>query len=74
MSRKRYPHEFKKQVVDEFERGNLTAQVLGRKHNVQPISIYQWSKKLRTGTLVTSPSKQERDLEKKFAAAERKMG
>jgi transposase-like protein len=74
MSRKRYSHEFKKQVVEEFERGVLTAQALGRKHNVHPISIYQWSKKLRTGTLVTSPSKRERDLEKKLAAAERKIG
>ena len=74
MTRKRYSHDFKKQVVEEFERGAMTAQALGRKHNVHPISIYQWSKKLRTGTLVTSPSKRERDLEKKLAAAERKIG
>lgn len=74
MARKRYSHDFKKQVVEEFERGGFTAQALGRKHNVHPISIYQWAKKLRAGTLVNTSSKRERDLEKQLAAAERKIG
>lgn len=74
MSRKRYSHDFKKQVVEEFERGDLTAQALGRKHNVHPISVYQWAKKLREGTLQSTPTKRERELEKKLAATERKVG
>lgn len=73
-SRKRYSHEFKKQVVEELERGAGTAQELGRKHNVHPISIYQWAKKFREGTLVDRPSQRERKLEKKLAEAERQIG
>lgn len=73
-TRKRFSHDFKRQVVEEFERGELTAQALGRKHSVHPISIYQWSKKLREGTLAERPSPRERDLEKKLAVAERKVG
>ena len=74
MTRKRYSFEFKKQVVGELERGELTAQALGRKHNVHPISIYQWARKLREGTLQNAPTKRERELEKKLAQAERKVG
>jgi transposase len=73
-TRKRYSHDFKRQVVEEFERGILTAQALGRKHNVHPISIYQWAKKLREGALIDRPSRKEKELEKKLAAAERKIG
>jgi transposase-like protein len=47
---------------------------LGRKYGVHPISIYQWAKKLREGTLANSPTKREKELEKKLAAAERKIG
>ncbi len=73
-TRKRYAHETKRQVVEEFERGGTTAQELGRKYGVHPISIYQWAKKLREGTLQSSPTKRERELEKKLAQAERKIG
>jgi len=74
MTRRRHSYDFKRQVVEEFERGGLTAQELGRKHKVHPISIYQWAKKLREGSLQNSPTKKERELEKKLAAAERKIG
>jgi transposase-like protein len=73
-TRKRYSHDFKRQVVEQFERGESSAQELGRKLNVHPISIYNWARKVREGTLRSSPTKRERDLEKKLAAAERKIG
>lgn len=72
--RTRHSFEFKKKVVEEFERGLGTAQELGRKHNVHPISIYQWKKKFEDGTVLDRPSKRERELEKQLAAAERKIG
>jgi hypothetical protein len=34
----------------------------------------QWAKKLREGSLQNSPTKKERELEKKLSAAERKIG
>ena len=74
MARKRYSHDFKRQVVEAFERGDGTAQELGRTHNVHPISIYNWAKKLKDGTLLDRPSKRERELEKNLAGAERKIG
>lgn len=70
----RHSYEFKKKVVEEFERGLGTAQELGRKHNVHPISIYQWKKKFEDGSIFDRPTKREKDLEKKLAQAERKIG
>jgi transposase-like protein len=72
--RSRHSFEFKKKVVEEFEKGLGTAQELGRKHGVHPISIYQWKKKFEEGTVVDLPTKRERELEKQLAEAERKIG
>lgn len=72
--RKRHNFEFKQKVVDEYLLGVGTAQELGRKHGVHPISIYQWAKKFQEGTIKNGPTKRERELEKKLAMAERKVG
>ena len=72
--RRRHTFEFKKKIVEEYESGKSTAQELGRKHGVHPISIYQWSKKLSEGTIVDGPTKREKELEKKLAKAEQKIG
>lgn len=49
--RSRHSFEFKKKVVEEFEKGLGTAQELGRKHGVHPISIYQWKKKCKSSRI-----------------------
>ena len=72
--RKRHNYEFKQKVVDEYLGGGVTAQELGRKHGVHPANIYQWSKQLKDGTMNTGPTKRERELEKKLALSESKVG
>lgn len=45
---RRFSDEFKKALVSEFEKGNLSVRQLGRLHSVHFQSIYNWIYKFST--------------------------
>lgn len=71
--RRRIAYEIKQKIVEEFERGEGTAQELGRKYGVHPINIYQWKKKFAEGTMVDRPSKKEKELSKEVEYYKKKV-
>ncbi len=71
--RTRHSFEFKKKVVEEFITGAGTAQELGRKHNVHPISIYQWAKKLRSGEMIERATVLEKKQAKEIEYYKKKV-
>ena len=81
---KKYTEAFKKQVVQEYEQGNLNKDQLMRKYDLGGHSlVLQWcrkygrlvySKQSSTGRPMKDPQKQRiKELEKKLEAAELKL-
>ncbi len=64
--RRHFESGFKKQVVMEVERGELSLSAAGRKYELSPILISQWRDKFREGALSSEPTKKERELEKEI--------
>jgi transposase-like protein len=71
--RTRHSFEFKKKIVDEFDAGVGTAQELGRKYGVHPISIYQWAKKLRSGEMIARATVLEKKQAKEIEYYKKKV-
>lgn len=80
--RRKFSDEFKKQLVEEFERGELSVHELGRLHQIDSTVIYRWiyrySSYNKRGYRVIehqmSSSKKIKELEHKIKELEQKVG
>jgi len=65
-TRKTYSIDFKREIVNRIESGQITQSAAAREYKVSPAAIGQWRAKLAEGALVEKPSKRERELEKEL--------
>ena len=79
---RRFSDEFKKALVSEFEKGNLSVRQLGRLHSVHFQSIYNWiykfstfnEKGYRVVEMKDSTSKKLKEQEQRIKELERAVG
>lgn len=82
LKRKRYALAFKKAIVQDFESGQYSAQQLARLHGIALQSVYNWihqlsqlnQKGLRIVEYANSSQEKLRQLERKVADLERRLG
>ena len=80
--RRKFPEEFKKNLVNDFEKGMYSVSQLERLHNISDRVIYRWIYKYSTfnekGSRIIemkeSSSKKVKDLEKRIKELERTVG
>jgi transposase-like protein len=73
-SRRSFPYEFKKMIVELAESGQYSVNQIARDHDISPGLILQWQKKLSSGELVKEPSWREKQLEAELEAYKKKVG
>jgi len=81
-SQRNFSEIFKKSIVKEFEKGNLSIKQLSKLHNIAPTQLYNWvykfsnfnEKGTRIVEMENSSSKKIKDLEKRLKELERKIG
>lgn len=73
-SRRSFPYEFKKMIVDLAETGQYSLNQVARDHDISPGLILQWRAKLSAGQLVKEPTFRERQLEAELEAYKKKVG
>jgi transposase-like protein len=73
-SRRSFPYEFKKMIVDLAEAGQYSINQIARDHDISPGLIQQWQKKLSSGELAKEPSWREKQLEAELEAYKKKVG
>jgi transposase-like protein len=69
---KRVSAEKKKEIVELVGSGQMSVTEAGREFGVHPVTIGNWIKK--SGQVDEGPTLRERELEKKLAQAERRLG
>ena len=73
-SKRSFPFEFKKMVVELAESGQYTLNQIARDHDISPGLITHWRQKLSTGEIVREPSWREKQLEAELEAYKKKVG
>ena len=73
-SRRSFPFEFKKMIVEQAESGQYSLNQIARDHDISPGLITQWRAKLSSGELVREPSWREKQLEAELEAYKKKVG
>ena len=64
--RKHYEIGFKRQVVLELEKGQMSVSGASRKYGVSPVTLKNWQERFAAGRLQDGPTKRERELEKEL--------
>ena len=80
--RRLYSDDFKRSIVEDFEKGRLSVQQLGRVHHLSRVSIYQWIHKFSTFNekgfrvieMKSSSSQKVKELEQRVKELERMVG
>ena len=72
--RRKFETEFKRQLLDQIEAGQLTAQQAAREHQLSRSLIEYWRQQYRNNALVDRPSKRERQLEAENEKLKAKIG
>ena len=72
--RRKFETEFKRQLLDQIEAGQLTAQQAAREHQLSRSLIEYWRQRYRNNALVDRPSKRERQLEAENEKLKAKIG
>jgi transposase-like protein len=73
-SRRSFPFEFKKMIVELADSGRYSVNQIARDHDISPGLILQWQKKLSSGELIKEPSWREKQLEAELEAYKKKVG
>lgn len=75
-ARPSFSSEFKRQVAEERLSGERSQAEQCRRHELSPALVRDWIRKYETGALDGEPlpTPRERDLERRIAALERKVG
>ena len=73
-SRRSFPFEFKKMIVELADAGQFSINQIARDHDIAPGLILQWRSKLNSGELVKEPSWREKQLEAELDAYKKKVG
>lgn len=71
--RKKYDTEFKKQLVQKIESGELSHGQAMREYGLSSSTIWTWMTKIRAGTLIDKPSFKEKDLERENRELKEKL-
>ena len=69
-----YTEEFKRDLLGQIERGEITVSAAAREHNISHSLIEKWQQKERIGQITGKPSSRERQLEKELDLYKRKVG
>lgn len=72
--RRKFDLEFKQKVVAEIESKATTLTAAAREHGISPTVIKYWQKQLLEGTLSSTPSAREKQLEKENEKLRAKIG
>lgn len=69
-----YSYQFKKDIVDQIESGQITITEVAREHNLMRSLISRWIKQLHKGSLVEKPTAREKALERELEHYKKKVG
>lgn len=73
-SRRSFPFEFKKMIVELADAGQYSVNQIARDHDISPGLVLQWRARLSAGELVKEPSYREKQLEVELDAYKKKVG
>lgn len=77
-ARRSFTTDFKRRVVEEYLDGRSSQAQLCRRYELSPTLVREWRRKYETGEFdgpdPTTASQRERELERRIAELERKVG
>lgn len=71
---RRFSNQFKRDLVDQIEAGQISQSRAAREHEISPSLISRWRGQIREGTLVDRPTAREKALEKELERYKKKVG
>ena len=71
---RRFETSFKQRLVEQIEKGYLSATEAAREHQIAKSLIERWRRKCLSNTLVEKPTKRERQLEIENETLKAKIG
>ncbi len=71
---KRYSSEFKRTLIEQIDRGEISLSEAAREHEISHSLIEYWRKQLHEGTFQDRPTAREKQLEKELDQYKKKVG
>ena len=69
-----YTEDFKRSLIARIDSGELSLSAAARENNIASSLIERWRKQIHEGTLISRPTKRERQLEKELDRYKKKVG